>query len=423
MKKFFPATIVLIVLSLVGVMYFQVAWIRSAAKTQKIKYKNQVANALEGIRNDLLNKSIEMSGYDPDYANKIDEAAKSYFWERSVLITPTNVSAIIRNQLEKNAIDLDFDYIILNRMNYAVVKSANFVKEDFNYASRAYLDNEGSLVLYLYIKASDSYIWSRLWWMIAASILFSIIIFAAFLLTVGAFFKQRKITEIKTDFINNMTHEFKTPLATISLAVGALKNKVVRSDSEKMDYYTGIIKDENARMNKQVEKILEAAKMESDQLDLNIQTVNIHEQIQRAVNNISLSIEHLNGTVLEKLQAKNVLIAADEVHFANVINNLLDNAVKYSKNAPNIAIETLSNSNKAIIKVRDSGIGMSKDTLSHIFEKFYRAHTGNIHNVKGFGLGLSYVKAVMDAHKGRIKAESAPGKGSVFTLEFPLLKK
>jgi two-component system phosphate regulon sensor histidine kinase PhoR len=236
--------------------------------------------------------------------------------------------------------------------------------------------------------------------------------------------RKKKLSEIKNDFINNMTHEFKTPLATISLAVDALKNDKVTSDPQKLGYFSGIIKEENQRMNRQVETILKSALMERQEVELNLKTINVHQVIEDVVDNFMLRLDEKGGSLEMNLQAEQFIIEADEVHFSNLINNLLDNAVKYSKDnvAPKVCIATASTPKKILIKIEDNGIGMTRETLKRIFEKFYRAHTGNIHNVKGFGLGLSYVKTVVEAHNGNIKAESTLGKGSCFTIELPLKK-
>jgi two-component system phosphate regulon sensor histidine kinase PhoR len=218
-----------------------------------------------------------------------------------------------------------------------------------------------------------------------------------------------------------MTHEFKTPLATISLAVDSLKNEKVINDRTKMNYFSGIIKDENKRMNKQVETILQAALLDKQEIQLNESEVHAHDLIHTVINNISLPLAEKKGKIEVNLNATNDLIMADEVHFTNIINNLLDNAIKYSKENLLIKLSTCNFNNHIRIKIEDNGIGMNKETLHRIFEKFYRAHTGNIHNVKGFGLGLSYVKSIVDAHKGKIKAESTLGKGSSFTIELTTL--
>ena len=258
--------------------------------------------------------------------------------------------------------------------------------------------------------------------LIFIAILFTLIIISAFFLTLRTLLIQKKLGEIKSDFINNMTHEFKTPLATISLAVDALKNEKVVGDKEKTAYFTGIIKEENKRMNKQVETILQAALLDKQEVQLNLKKLSANELIKNAVNNIMLPLQEKAGVLDVKLEAAKDMVMADEVHFTNFVNNLLDNALKYSKENPHIKLSTSNTGNLFRIKIEDNGIGMSKETLSRIFEKFYRAHTGNVHNVKGFGLGLSYVKTMVEAHKGTIKAESTVGKGSAFTISFPLAK-
>lgn len=262
-------------------------------------------------------------------------------------------------------------------------------------------------------------VWKQMSWMIIASVLFTILIFAAFFITLKALLKQKKLSEIKSDFINNMTHEFKTPLATISLAVDALKNEKVIQDRTKTEYFSGIIKEENKRMNKQVETILQAAMLDRQQLQLNLKTFHAHDLVTTAVNNMKLPVEEKQGKLEVSFEATDDLICADEVHFTNLVNNLLDNAVKYSKDNLVIKLCTQNVNHNFRIRIEDNGIGMNKETLHRIFEKFYRAHTGNLHNVKGFGLGLSYVKTIVNAHHGKIKAESTLGKGSCFTIDMP----
>lgn len=260
---------------------------------------------------------------------------------------------------------------------------------------------------------------------IAIAVLFSLIIFAAFFLTIRTMLRQKKMSEIKNDFINNMTHEFKTPIATISLAVDALRNKKVQQDVTKMTFFSDIIKEENQRMNRQVETILKSALMDRQEIELNLKPLQAHQIIQDVADNFILRLQEKGGELELKLEATNDVIEADEVHFSNLINNLMDNAVKYAREdvPPRILLNTASNAKKFIIRIEDNGIGMTRETVKRIFEKFYRAHTGNIHNVKGFGLGLSYVKDIIDAHEGTVKVDSVLGRGSVFTIEMPLNQK
>jgi two-component system phosphate regulon sensor histidine kinase PhoR len=236
--------------------------------------------------------------------------------------------------------------------------------------------------------------------------------------------RQKKISEIKNDFINNMTHEFKTPISTISLAVDALRNERVQKDAQKMTYFSDIIKEENQRMNRQVETILKSALMDRQEIQLNLKPLEAHRIIQDVADNFMLRLQEKDGSLELHLKAQQDIIEADEVHFSNLVNNLMDNAVKYSKDnvPPRMTISTSSSEKKFIMRIEDNGIGMNRETLKRIFEKFYRAHTGNLHNVKGFGLGLSYVKDIVEAHDGHVKAESTLGKGSAFTIELPLVK-
>lgn len=279
-------------------------------------------------------------------------------------------------------------------------------------------------VLFIVVPNIKNLVLKSLRWRIATSIFFTLIILAAFYLTARTMLRQKKLAEIKNDFINNMTHEFKTPIATISLAVDAMRNEKVISDKDKLGYFSSIIKEENQRMNRQVETILKASQLEKQEVDLNLKPVHVHEIIHDVVDNFVLQLDEKKGKVELQLNAANDLINADEVHLSNLVNNLMDNAVKYSKDntPPSIKLSTSSNAKYFTIRIEDNGIGMNRDTIKRIFERFYRAHTGNVHNVKGFGLGLSYVKTMVEAHDGDIKAESTLGKGSIFTIDLPLKK-
>lgn len=340
----------------------------------------------------------------------------------------------IKNAFEKHGLkDLPFEFAVTpTSMIGEQIVSENFTKlyqDTINNKTFVYplIAPSGSIsegvspeeLLVLVVPDLKKMVWRNMTWMVVGAVLFTILIFVAFFVTLKALLKQKKLSEIKSDFINNMTHEFKTPLATISLAVDALKNEKVINDRTKTEYFSGIIKEENKRMNKQVETILQAALLDKQQLQLNLKTLHAHDLINTAVNNMKLPLEEKQGMLEVSLEADNDFIIADEVHFTNLINNLLDNAVKYSKDNLIIKLCTQNINNHFRIKIEDNGIGMNKETLHRIFEKFYRAHTGNIHNVKGFGLGLSYVKTIVSAHRGKIKADSTLGKGSCFTIDMP----
>lgn len=224
---------------------------------------------------------------------------------------------------------------------------------------------------------------------------------------------------MKTDFINNMTHEFKTPIATISLASDSILSPSILENKEKVTRFINIIKQENKRMLSQVEKVLQMAQIEKENVELKFNAVNLHETIEDAVINAELKIQAKGGTIQTVLLSQNPIIEADQIHISSIINNLLDNAEKYTPEHPEIVITTRDVKGGIEFDVSDNGIGMTKDALKLIFEKFYRVHTGNVHDVKGFGLGLSYVKAMVDAHHGKIFVKSEPGKGSIFTIYLP----
>ncbi len=279
-----------------------------------------------------------------------------------------------------------------------------------------------SEALFIVVPDVKTVVLRSLRWNIAISLLFTLLILSAFYLTIRTMLQQKKIGEMKNDFINNMTHEFKTPLATISLAVDSMRNDKVIQDREKLGYFSSIIKEENQRMNRQVETILKASQFERKDVDLNLKAVSLHETVQQVVDNFKLQLEHAGGHITLFLRAPEHIVLADAVHLSNLLNNLIDNAVKYAREQvpPQIQIDTLVSNETIVLRVEDNGMGMSRDTLKRIFDKFYRAHTGNQHNVKGFGLGLSYVKNITEALGGKIKADSTHGQGSVFTLELPL---
>jgi two-component system phosphate regulon sensor histidine kinase PhoR len=264
------------------------------------------------------------------------------------------------------------------------------------------------------------YLLNSLRWIILGALLFILVVLAAFFITIRSLLNQRKVNEIKNDFINNMTHELKTPLATISLAVDALKTEKVQSDPTSVAYFSNIIKEENVRMNKHVEIILETGQLENKDLELTKQPVNVHDLIQAVVDSYKLQLEEKPSNLHMQLDATAPEIIADEEHLLHVLSNLLDNAIKYSKETIDILVSTINVNNKIIITIEDNGIGMTSETTKHIFEKFYRAHSGNIHNVKGFGLGMSYVKRIVALHKGQIRVQSELDHGTTIVIILPV---
>ena len=421
MKKRFPLIALFIGASVIALFVMQGLYISNAMEVQKGKYNNDLENSFSYFKIGLMNKIAQTLGYRPeslDWESRKQEN-QDFLWSRLVDVPKEEIKAIIKKELVENDITADFEFRI-TRGPQTVSSSYGFNSGMEEKSFSRPLTNDDNTKIYLYLKEPRNYIAQRSALVILFSVLLCVIIIVAFVITVSTVFKQKKLSEIKTDFINNMTHEFKTPLATISLAVDALGYEKVQNNKDQVVYYAGIIKEENARMHRQVEKILTAAQIDASNLEISSQPLDVHEIIQRVANNITLMVEEKQGKLVQKLHAKTSVLQADEVHFENIINNLLDNAVKYSNSPLHIEIETKSTARMLTISIKDNGIGMSQDTIRQIFEKFYRAHTGNLHNVKGFGLGLNYVKNVVIAHKGKIDVESTPGKGSTFILQFPL---
>ena len=280
-------------------------------------------------------------------------------------------------------------------------------------------DIESPGYLAIYFPNRTSLVIGSVWKTLALSVVFTGIILFCFWYTIVVIFRQKKLSEMKTDFINNMTHEFKTPIATISLAADSIGSPMVVNNPDKIKRFTDIIRQENRRMNSQVERVLQMALIDKKDFQLRLDEVNLHDVIQQVAENFSLQVEKRNGVLNVVANAERPVIEGDATHIFSIILNLLDNANKYSPDAPNITIHTRNVPMGVEVAVHDKGIGISKEARKHIFDKFYRVHTGNLHDVKGFGLGLSYVKAIMTAHKGLVDVKSEPGKGSSFILTFP----
>ncbi|MEP7264313.1 MAG: HAMP domain-containing sensor histidine kinase [Bacteroidota bacterium] len=277
-------------------------------------------------------------------------------------------------------------------------------------------------LLLLYLGDKINYILISLWPMLLSSFLFSMIIILVFAYTMHTILKQKRVADIKSDFINNMTHEFKTPIATIAIANEAIKDPRIHYDNEKLEFYTTVIKDENERMLKQVENVLQMAQIDKGELTLRKEPIDMHDVVKRAIGKVMLQLEQRNGILESEFNATDFMVNGDGNHLLNAVINLIDNANKYSPENPYIKVATANVGEMLLITVKDNGIGMSKEVQRKIFETFFRAQTGNIHDVKGFGLGLSYVKAIVESHGGTISVRSEQDKGSTFTIELPTIK-
>lgn len=352
-------------------------------------------------------------------------------------INKKNLDRYIREALKDQSIDLKHDYgVYSNKQEDFVIRNGNFAVLVVNEGSseagkdRGLYDSKHMVQLFnnedgspgylkVYFPGQRNWLWAKVVPSLLSSLLFTGLILLCFAYTVFVIFRQKKVSEMKTDFINNMTHEFKTPIATISLATDSITNKTVISSEEKIKRFAGIIKQENKRMLNQVEKVLQMARIDKEDFDLKLTEVNINDVVSQAATNSRLKVTKRDGSLISNIGAKNPIIRADLTHISNIVHNLLDNAEKYSSENPEITVTTGDHSDGVFVEIKDNGIGMTKESLKHIFDKFYRAHTGNRHDVKGFGLGLSYVKALVDAHNGKITVTSEIDKGSTFTVFLP----
>ena len=272
----------------------------------------------------------------------------------------------------------------------------------------------------LNFPAQNQFLFRKIWTTLASSVVLLLVIIACFVYALLTIIRQKKLSEMKSDFINNMTHELKTPIATVALACEALGEDAIASDKATFQRYLGMIEEENKRLGDQVEKVLQTALLDKKDFKLNLKPIVFDRVVNQAVEKIRITLESKGGEISESLRA-DVSIEADELHLTNVVLNLLDNAIKYSNNAPSIAIRSYLTDDRIVLEVQDHGIGMSREVSKRIFDKFYRMPTGNVHNVKGFGLGLSYVQSVVIAHGGQVGVKSEPEKGSTFTISIPLV--
>lgn len=340
-------------------------------------------------------------------------------------VDPAQLDTLLRAAFRDRGIDLPYHYAVLNDRNRGVVMTDNrqAVKTLRNTEFKTGLFTRDVISsankLAVYFPGQRKYLLGKIWLTLASSGLLLLTFVVCFAYALHTIVRQKKISEMKNDFINNMTHEFKTPISTVSLACEALRDEQLQRDDRFVNKYLGIIQTENARLSMQVERVLQIARMDRKDIKLKPEVLDLHRVVDEAVQNIRLQVEKRQGLIRTEYRAENPRILADEVHLANVVLNLLDNANKYAKNAPSITVVTSDTSDHVVLSVSDQGIGMPPDVRKRIFEKFYRVPTGNIHDVKGFGLGLAYVKTMVELMQGRIDVHSIPGKGSTFIITLP----
>ncbi len=387
---------------------------RSPISTRASKF-GTFTSALLTIQDELKSK-VE---------DKSEMLLNALFPKRSISerLDRENVDVLLMNQLADKGITLQFEFAVFDGKGKMAMSTTGYKHNGSGTVYQRYLfPNDLHPVAHhinLYFPERPNFMMQSIG-MVIPSATFTLVMILTSIITIMIIFRQKRLDEIKNDFINNMTHEFKTPISTISLASQMLKDPSVAKTPKTMQHISGVIQDESKRLSFQVEKVLQMAIFEKGKAGLKIKKLDINQLIHNVSTNFKLKVENKNGKIIESLDAKNSTAYVDEVHFTNVIYNLFDNAFKYRKGTPILQVKTWNKNNGVIISVKDNGMGISKESLSRIFEKFYRVPTGNVHNVKGFGLGLAYVKKIVEDHGGTITAESELNIGTKFEIFLPI---
>jgi two-component system phosphate regulon sensor histidine kinase PhoR len=446
MKRIFTVLTILISISLIGIIVIQYSWLKNIVSIRKEQVRFKVQEVEYEVVENLVEEKLRMLPAIPQDAlpkgsseELLKMLAPSTLAER---FTVAEIQKKIASAFEANGLKgAKFQFAVVSKRNNADydLKSPEYDKyyelgnvDPINFVTHSWplVDLSGNqdvallpdenLILITYDM--QDFVLKSVRWVILVALLFTLIIITAFYLTVRTILTQKKLSEMKTDFINNMTHELRTPLATIAIAVDTLKNEKIIGNREQLLSIGQIIKAENARMNTQVEQILQAAQLDINQVLKDKKPLHVHEVLGKLEDKFALQVAEKNAQMSYDLQAEKDEVLGHPVHFVNMISNLFDNALKYSMEDvdPVIKISTKNEKSTIVLTVEDNGIGMSKETISRIFDKFFRAHTGNVHNVKGFGLGLNYTRKMVEAHDGSISVQSELGKGSKFTITIPL---
>ena len=409
-------------IALIGLMGIQIYWITNASAVKEAAFQRTVTDVLTKV----VSKVEKMEKRKASETNPNQGMINfNRHLRYELFVTEQQLDSLILQELNTHGIDTRFEFGIYNpeRDLFLVEKDSAIRKSliEKGSAARLFISDIFTSPEYLlvYFPNERQFLLTELWGMLLISIILIIVIVYSFTYTITTIFRQKKLSEMKNDFINNMTHEFKTPISTISLACEALTDNGIKRSQEFTESYINIILEENKRLATMAEKILQTAVIEKGQLKMKRERIDFHEVITDVIKNIRIQVEIKDGIIRKQCKATNPIIIGDKVHLTNLVYNLLDNANKYSPKKPVIIVRTENTSNGIILTIEDNGIGISKGEQKKIFDKLYRVPTGNIQDVRGFGLGLSYVKAIVEEHHGRISVESEINKGTKFKIFLP----
>ncbi len=410
--------VILATLSIVGVAITQFYWVRKAFDLKEAEFNRTVNTALLNVAHTIF----EINSTPPPANNPVEQISTNYF----VVNVNSDIDAnllefLLHNEFEKRNIQADFEYGIYDCTNEKMVYG-DYVSlgQGVDQQTKKELPLLSSQGYYFGVQFPNqrAQILNQMGiWTFSSIVLIVVLIFFGF--TLFVILKQKRLSEIQRDFINNMTHEFKTPLATISVSTEVLKDPSIINNPERLRNYTAIIEKESTRLRHQVDRVLQLASSTKDEIALKKENIDIHKLLEGAIQDFELMVHSKNGNFNKEFLASSTFVIGDPLHLQNAFYNLFDNAIKYSKDCPTITIKTKTIKKRIAISIADNGIGIAKENQNKIFENFYRVSTGNLHDVKGFGIGLSYVKTIVANHKGTITMKSELGKGSTFTLTFP----
>lgn len=443
MKLNLKTIVALISSAIVGLIVVQVIWINSAIEVRKSQFDEEVRGSLVEVTQQIpkvVRANQEAKFYqrqkqlDPTVTdiNQLISAmlGNTPFQQVSEKITEKQLDSLIKNEMLKRGINTNYVFGVYD----ATTGVSLYEQDSLTAAFNKQLITKGINIQFfvdefmlkqpfisIFFPKKNGYIFRKMFLILSISLLLILTVIYAFYFTVNTIYKQKQLSEIKNDFINNMTHELKTPISTIQLACEALTDSDMNSP-ESQGTFIEMIKDENARLKGLVDTVLKTAILDKGQVKLNEEPINLLDVLNRVKDNFSLKISQLGGEIKIENDLPELIFEGDNQHMTNVFQNLIDNAIKYSSEIPKITISTLKTINNYIVTITDNGIGISRENLDKIFEKLYRVPTGDLHNVKGFGLGLNYVKSIVELHGGNITVKSTKDKGSSFIITLPLNK-
>lgn len=406
----------------------------NSSKNQSIKVvRNGNSESLKissnGNLNDTLTANRQFERQMLRKMNAMDSMFNQMMFQRMKSIQPLDerfsadeVDSIISDELHMRGIKAKYEFLVIDNGRETKLQSSRFTLDEASFKIPVFSTDMMSTTKWLLLNfpGKEGYLFKSLWSLMVLALVFTAAIIFAFYKTLNMMLQQKKNSQIKTDFINNMTHEFKTPLATINLAVDALNNPKVSSNEEKRKHYSKIIQQENKRMHDQVEKVLKMAMLDKNELELKKEVILIDDLLEDSLDHMRLPVDDRGGVLSSSFSTEGIHVNVDPVHIKNVFVNILENALKYSPETPRIHVSSRSVDGFVQIRFIDQGQGMSKEVQKSIFDRFFREERGNIHNVKGHGLGLSYALEMVIAHKGEITVDSEINQGSTFTVTLPI---